>query len=487
MSSEANSADETAPALERRLATILSADVAGYSRMMGINEEATVQTLRGHRAVFDALLRQHRGRMFNTAGDAILAEFPSAVDAVRCATEIQTALQTRNEHLAPELKMQFRMGINLGDVVVQDGDLLGDGVNVASRIQTVAEPGGICISGSVYDQIQNKLSLQFRPLGDQQFKNIGQPIRTFTITHGEGGALPVGARRTPLKATATAVIGLVVAAAVAAGGFALYRMIESKRSEQEALSAQVAAEKATVEQVRRVAEEQSRRALEAESRAEREKAAAEAVRREVALQAQLQSAEEARRRAEADRKRIEDERQRSDADRKRLEEDRQKAEADRRSAEARLETEKRAAEAARAEAEKKLAMATATPSAGASERTVANARSAGGADQFDGAYNGTMCNFPENAARKLCWNVMLRVQNGTASASWPSRVTGKRAAAQLTIAPDANVKLIIDGWNVNDGTPLAGSLNGRAADNRIVAQGRWANGAPIDGHWTRSP
>jgi len=149
MSNETAPPDPAQPALARRLATILSCDVAGYTRLMGANEEATVQALRGHRAVFDALLKQHHGRVFNTAGDAILAEFPSAVEAVRCATEIQAALQTRNAHLPPEQKMLFRMGINLGDVVVQDGDLLGDGVNVASRIQTLAEPGGICISGSV--------------------------------------------------------------------------------------------------------------------------------------------------------------------------------------------------------------------------------------------------------------------------------------------------------------------------------------------------
>src|SRR5439155_8689248 len=119
--------------IERRLATIMMADVAGYSRMMGENEEGTVAVLRGHREIFDALLKVHRGRVFNTAGDAILAEFPSAVEAVRCATEIQTALRTRNEHLPPERRMWFRIGINLGDVIVQGDDLLGDGVNRRSR------------------------------------------------------------------------------------------------------------------------------------------------------------------------------------------------------------------------------------------------------------------------------------------------------------------------------------------------------------------
>jgi class 3 adenylate cyclase len=488
VSSEANSS-ESAPALERRLATILSADVAGYSRMMGANEEATVQTLRGHRAVFESLLKQHRGRIFNTAGDAILAEFPSAVDAVRCATEIQTALQTRNEHLSPEQKLQFRMGINLGDVVVQDdGDLLGDGVNVASRIQTVAEPGGVCISGSVYDQIQNKLTLQFKPLGEQQFKNIGQPIRTFTITHGERGALPVGGRRLNARAAAIAGVALITVAAIAGGGYALYHSTESSRAEQETLSAKVAAERAAIEEARRAAEEQSRRAVEAEMRAERERAAVEATRREIALQAQVQSAEEARRRAEADRKRLEDERQKTDADRKRLDEERQKAEADKRSAEARAEAEKRAAEAAGAEAEKKAAMARATGSASGSDAAPAAAMAtAGGTSKFDGEYQGTMCNFPNNRARRVCWNVTLKVRDGAANASWPSRLSGKRAAAHLTITSGTNVNIAMDGWNVNDGTPMAGALSGRVGDNKIDADGRWANGARIDGHWTRVP
>jgi class 3 adenylate cyclase len=218
MPEEKPPSDPGSAGLERRLATILAADVAGYSRMMGEDEEATVRTLRGHREVFDALLKQHHGRVFNTAGDAILAEFPSAVEAVRCATEIQSALETRNEHLPPGQAMRFRMGINLGDVVVQGGDLLGDGVNVAARIQTVAEPGGICLSGSVYDQIRNKLSLQFNPMGDRSFKNIAQPIRTFTITHGESGVLPSApprsmGKRVPLVAAIAAGAVILVAGA----------------------------------------------------------------------------------------------------------------------------------------------------------------------------------------------------------------------------------------------------------------------------------
>jgi class 3 adenylate cyclase len=473
MSNESNSSDDAQPALERRLATILSADVAGYSRMMGADEEATVQTLRGHRAVFDALLKQHHGRIFNTAGDAILAEFPSAVEAVRCATEIQTALQTRNEHLPPELKMQFRMGINLGDVVIQEGDLLGDGVNVAARIQTVAEPGGICISGSVYDQIQNKLSLQFKPLGERQFKNIGQRIRTFTITHGETGALPTAVRRASASTLRRVAIVAIAGVALAAGGFWLYRANEATRSEQSALSEQLTAEKKAAEEARRTAEEQSRRATEAEGRAERERLVAEAAKREGALQAQLQSAEDARRRAEAERKRLDEERQR--------------AEADRRTAEARAEAEKRAAET-RAEAEKKQRAAASTASAAASKGVVTGSTEpAAGGSAPDAAYEGQFCNFPADPGRKFCWRVLLKFQNGVAVPTWASLVAGKYANARVTIGRAGAVKVAIDGWNPTDGNPLSAVLNGRLVDNRIDVEGRWANGAPIEGHWTRTP
>ena len=146
--------------------------------------------------MFEKLVELHRGRVFNTAGDAILAEFSSAVEAVRCATEIQAALRTRNDQLASERQVNFRIGVNLGDVMVQGADLLGDGVNVAARLQGAAEPGGICISGSVYDQVLNKLSLSFKPLGDLNYKNLPQPVRTFAIAKVAGlGVLPSPARR----------------------------------------------------------------------------------------------------------------------------------------------------------------------------------------------------------------------------------------------------------------------------------------------------
>jgi formylglycine-generating enzyme required for sulfatase activity/class 3 adenylate cyclase len=186
--------------LERKLTTILSADVAQYSRLMAEDEEHTLHTFRSHKQVFESLVALHRGRIFNTAGDALLAEFTSAVEAVRCATEIQSALRTRNDQLPPLRRVMFRIGINLGDVMVQGADLLGDGVNVAARLQSGAEPGGICISGSVYDQIRNKLSLSFKSHGEQRYKNIPQPVRCYSIREAEGhGALPVHPRLLPRR------------------------------------------------------------------------------------------------------------------------------------------------------------------------------------------------------------------------------------------------------------------------------------------------
>lgn len=172
--------------LERKLATILSADVAEFSRLMAEDEEGTLKIFSSHKQVFESLVAMHRGRIFNTAGDAILAEFGSAVEAVRCGTDIQAALRTANDQLSPARQVKFRIGINLGDVMIHGQDLLGDGVNVAARLQSAAEPGGICISGSVHDQIVNKLSLSFQSLGEMSFKNIQHPVRTFSITEVEG-------------------------------------------------------------------------------------------------------------------------------------------------------------------------------------------------------------------------------------------------------------------------------------------------------------
>lgn len=211
--------------IERKLATILSADVAEFSRLMSEDEEQTLRVFRGHKKVFEALVATHHGRVFNTAGDAILAEFASAVEAVRCATDVQSALRTRNDKLPLNRQVRFRIGVNLGDVMIQGQDLLGDGVNLAARLQTAAEPGGICISGSVHDQIRNKLSLAFHSLGERNYKNIPQPVRTFSIVESEGGevlpsAKPRAAWKNPVIWVA---VGVLVAAGAGYGAYGLFK------------------------------------------------------------------------------------------------------------------------------------------------------------------------------------------------------------------------------------------------------------------------
>jgi class 3 adenylate cyclase len=413
-----------APPLERRLATILSADIAGYSQMMGVNEERTVRVFRGHREIFESLVKLHRGRIFNTAGDALLAEFNSAVEAVRCATEIQAALRTRNEHLAPEEKMLFRMGINLGDVIVQGGDLLGDGVNVASRIQTSTEPGGICISGSVHDQIQNKLSLDFKLLGEQIFKNIAKPVRTYTIN--EGAAVTAPAPR-PWSKVPAAIAAAVVA--IAGAGYLGYQQYEARRAEQarieSELSAQLAVQKKATEQAQRATED---------------------AKRDAQLQAQRQAAEETLRRAQEERKRLEQDRKL-------------------------LEIEKRTADAAKKQAE--ASQRTVPPAAPVAQQTTT---------AFDGTYGGQLCNQwtkPPN-----CWPVGLIVRNGIAEGKWPSP-TGKPSKATGRVATNGTFELNLSGWS-RDEKPIEAALAGRAADGGITASGQWRGGFAIAGNWKRT-
>jgi adenylate cyclase len=157
-----------APPLERKLVAILAADIQGYSRLMSIAEEDTLATLSAHRAITDAIIAQHGGRICSTAGDSILAEFASVFAAVQCAVEIQRDLAQANLALGEERRMWFRIGINIGDVMVKDGDIFGDGVNIAVRLEGLAEPGGICISRGVHDHVRRKLPYGFEDLGEQQ-------------------------------------------------------------------------------------------------------------------------------------------------------------------------------------------------------------------------------------------------------------------------------------------------------------------------------
>lgn len=171
--------------MERKLTAILSADVKGYSRLMGDDEEATIRTLTVYREMMTTLIRQHHGRVVDSPGDNILAEFASAVDAVRSAVEIQRELRVKNSALPDSRKMEFRIGINVGDVIVAGERIYGDGVNIAARIEGLTDPGGICVSGTVYDQVENKLALSYEYVGEQEVKNIAKPIRVWRI-RGEG-------------------------------------------------------------------------------------------------------------------------------------------------------------------------------------------------------------------------------------------------------------------------------------------------------------
>jgi len=166
----------------RRLAAILAADVAGYSRLMGADEEGTHERLKAHlRKLVDPKIEEHRGRIVKNTGDGLLAEFPSVVDAVRCAVEIQRGMMDREPEVPEESRIRFRIGVNLGDVIVEEHDIFGDGVNVAARLEALAEASGICISGTVYDQIRDKLPYPFEDMGAQSVKNIARPVRVYRV------------------------------------------------------------------------------------------------------------------------------------------------------------------------------------------------------------------------------------------------------------------------------------------------------------------
>jgi adenylate cyclase len=186
-----------APEPERRLAAVVAADMVGYSRLMEVDESGTLARLKTHRIeLIDPAIVTNRGRIIKTTGDGMLLEFHSVVDAVRCATEIQRRMARRNADVAPARWIQFRFGINLGDIIVEENDIFGDGVNVAARLETLAEPGGICVSGAVHDQIGSRLEdVVFEDLGEQSVKNIARPIRVFRIRIEEGaGIAPEGTR-----------------------------------------------------------------------------------------------------------------------------------------------------------------------------------------------------------------------------------------------------------------------------------------------------
>ena len=168
--------------VRRRLAAIFAADVVGYSRLMGDNEARTLAAVTSHISeVFEPEITAHHGRIFKTMGDAVFAEFASVVDAVQCAVVVQEGMRQRNSEVPEQRRIDFRIGVNLGDVIVQDNDVYGDGVNIAARLEGLAEPGGLCVSGKVVEEVRNKLDFSFEDMGAQQVKNIAEPVRVYCV------------------------------------------------------------------------------------------------------------------------------------------------------------------------------------------------------------------------------------------------------------------------------------------------------------------
>ena len=209
----------------RKLAAILAADVVEYSRLMGEDEEATLRLLKAYREVIDGLIANHQGRVFGSAGDSVMAEFASPVEAVRCAVEIQQDLEERNADLPEDRRMRFRIGVNLGDVMVESNNLFGDGVNVAARLEGLAEPGGICISDSAFQQVRDRLKVGFESLGDQQVKNIVRPVgayRVLTDPDSSGKVLSPPAKKA-MRWKLPAIAAVLVIIVVGGGLFARWQ------------------------------------------------------------------------------------------------------------------------------------------------------------------------------------------------------------------------------------------------------------------------
>jgi len=214
----------TTQEVKRKLAAILSADVKGYSRLMGEDEKGTVRTLNAYKELMIGLIQHHRGRVVDAPGDNVLAEFASVVDAVECAAEIQKELKTRNAELPENRRMEFRIGVNLGDVIEDGEQILGDGVNIAARLESLSEAGGICISGTAYDQVENKLSLGYEYLGEQSVKNIAKPVRVYRVLMEPMAAGKViGKRKAKPKQWQMATIGLVVILIVVVAAIVIWK------------------------------------------------------------------------------------------------------------------------------------------------------------------------------------------------------------------------------------------------------------------------
>src|SRR5512136_424053 len=211
--------------IKRKLTTILSADVKGYSRLMGEDEKGTVRILNTYKEVMTGLIQHHHGRVVSAPGDNVLAEFGSVVDAVECAVEIQKELKTRNDELPENRKMKFRIGVNLGDVIEDGEQILGDGVNIAARLESLSEAGGICISGTAFDHVRNKLNLGYEYLGEQTVKNIALPVRVYRVLmEPEAAGKVIGEKKAKPRQWQRATLGLVVAVIVIIAASVIWKL-----------------------------------------------------------------------------------------------------------------------------------------------------------------------------------------------------------------------------------------------------------------------
>jgi adenylate cyclase len=234
----------TTQEVKRKLTAILSADVKGYSRLMGEDEVGTIRTLNAYKEVMANLIQQHRGRVVDAPGDNLLAEFASVVDAVQCAVVIQKELKTRNSELPENRRMEFRIGINLGDVVEEEGKIFGDGVNIAARMESLSEAGGVCISGTAFDHVRNKLNLGYEYLGEQTVKNIALPVRVYKVLmEPEAAGKVIGEKKAKPRPWPRAAVGLVIVLIIIVAAVVVWKLSTPPAPKQE-----VAKEKAVAPQ-----------------------------------------------------------------------------------------------------------------------------------------------------------------------------------------------------------------------------------------------
>jgi adenylate cyclase len=223
--------------VKRKLTAILNADVKGYSRLMGEDEKGTVRTLNVYKEVMTGLIQQHRGRVVDAPGDNVLAEFGSVVDAVECAVEIQKELKTRNAELPENRRMEFRIGVNLGDVIEDGEQILGDGVNIAARLESLSEAGSICISGTAFDQVKNKLNLGYKYLGEQTVKNISEPVRVYRVLmEPEAAGKVIGEKKAKPKQWQRIALGLVVIVIIVIAAVVIWKFLSPPAPKTEVAS-----------------------------------------------------------------------------------------------------------------------------------------------------------------------------------------------------------------------------------------------------------